>query len=35
MITSTTPTTDYQNFFKHSAHPANAEQYFRELLDKR
>ncbi|KAL7727209.1 hypothetical protein ACLKA6_004473 [Drosophila palustris] len=33
MITSTT--TDYKNFFKHSAHPANAEQYFRELLDKR
>ncbi|XP_020799373.1 egl nine homolog 1 isoform X2 [Drosophila serrata] len=33
MITSTT--TDYNNFFKHSAHPANAEQYFRELLDKR
>ncbi|XP_017091253.2 prolyl hydroxylase EGLN3 isoform X2 [Drosophila bipectinata] len=33
MITSTT--TDYKNFFKHSAHPANAEQYFRELLDHR
>ncbi|XP_030562191.1 egl nine homolog 1 isoform X2 [Drosophila novamexicana] len=33
MITSTTA--DYKNFFKHSAHPANAEQYFRELLDKR
>ncbi|XP_030374985.1 egl nine homolog 3 isoform X2 [Scaptodrosophila lebanonensis] len=33
MITSST--TDYTNFFKHTAHPANAEQYFRELLDKR
>ncbi|XP_023178782.1 egl nine homolog 1 isoform X2 [Drosophila hydei] len=33
MITFTTA--DYSNFFKHSALPANAEQYFREALDKR
>lgn len=31
----TFPPTDYSNFFKHSAQPANAEQYFREALDKR
>ncbi|XP_068155517.1 prolyl hydroxylase EGLN3 isoform X2 [Drosophila tropicalis] len=35
MITSSNPTIDYKNFFKQSAHPDNAEQYFRDLLDER
>ncbi|XP_023035925.1 prolyl hydroxylase EGLN3 isoform X2 [Drosophila willistoni] len=35
MITSSNPSIDYNKFFKHTAHPDNAEQYFRDLLDER